>query len=49
MDELKVRRMKKCAESPGGHTFGDPVDNIIECTNCHLTIEELAYVLGEDQ
>lgn len=49
MDELKIRRMKKCAESINGHDFGHPVDNVVECQNCGLTIEELEMILGADE
>lgn len=49
MDELKIRRMKKCAERPGGHDFDRPTDHIVECTNCGLTIEELEHILGAEQ
>lgn len=49
MDELKLRRMKRCAENPEGHIFGDPVDHVVECTNCGLAIEELEHILGADQ
>lgn len=49
MDELKIRRMKKCADRPEGHDFGHPVDNIVECRNCHLTIEEIEHILGAEQ
>lgn len=49
MDELKIRRMKKCAERPEGHDFGHPVDNVTVCQNCGLAIEELAYILGAEE
>lgn len=49
VDELKIRRMKKCAESPGGHNFGEPVDHVVECNNCGLAIEELEHILGGEQ
>lgn len=49
MDELRIRRMKKCAERPEGHTFGDPTDGVVECTNCGLTIEEIEHILGAEQ
>lgn len=49
VDELKLRRMKKCAERSGGHDFDHPVDHIVTCTNCGLTIEELEHILGAEQ
>lgn len=49
MDELKLRRMKKCAERPEGHDFGHPVEHIVTCSNCGLTLEELEHILGAEQ
>lgn len=41
MDELKLRRMKRCAESREGHDMFmvDWDEDIAECKNCGLTIK----------
>lgn len=49
MDELKLRRIRRCAEKPGGHDFGHPSDGVVECTGCGLSLEELEYILGAEQ
>lgn len=48
MDELKLRRIRKCAEN-GGHDFGHPSDNVVVCEGCGLALEELEYILGAEQ
>jgi len=39
MDELQIRRMKRCAESQQGHEFFE-TEEFKVCLNCQLTIEE---------
>lgn len=41
MDEVTLKRMKKCAESPEGHDMYmiDWDNDIVECQKCGLTVQ----------